>query len=287
MDDLHVTLMAFGRRGYAYAGANLIASLRYYGYGGGIDLWVDARCHAMLPSWVHEKARVRLLPEALGTDPGWLKVNLPGLIDRPTIYLDVDSIALKDITPWALSLNADGRDYITCVKGAAKVGQPMEYYAWAETTKVQHMEGFADDATYYGIQSSWAFLRPGQTLDRVHAVATEAYERWTVRDLKHTWGGSKPDELFWSIACTRMGHDPAWSGEPVHWGGGFMSVTQMAEKHYILSLWGMGRGKASVPSRHVEKYDAIMRLVMKTMGQQYQTKSHYLRQDKWCNNKNR
>lgn len=279
-------MLAFGRRGYAYAAANLIASLRHFGYGGGIDLWVDARCRAMLPAWVEQYATLRDLPPELGNDPGWIKIHLPKLIDSPTVYMDVDAVCLKDVSPWVAALTDDGRDYITCVFGTGKVGEPQEYFAWAKTQKVQEMEGFGPDATYYGIQSSWAFMRPGALMDRMHTDMVEAYQRWTTKDLQHTWGGTKPDELFWSITCTKSEHDPTWVGDPVHWGKGFMQLPEMQQKYYLLSLWGMGRGNAAVPPRHVEKYDAVMRQVTKGLGIDYQTKSKFLREDKWSNHRN-
>ena len=281
-----VTMLAFGRKGYAYAAANLIGSLRHFGYGGGIDLWVDARCRAMLPGWVQNYATLKDLPPELGNDPGWIKVNLPKLIDAPTVYMDVDAVCLKDVTPWMEELTEDGRDYITTVMGKGKVGEVISYYEWATPLKVQEKEALPEGATLYGIQSSWAFMRPGVLLDGMYQVMSEAYQRWTVKDLKHAWGGTKPDELFWGIACTKAGHDPAWIGEPVHWGKGFMTLPEMQATHHLLSLWGTGRGNSSVPVRHVEKYDAVMRQVTKGLGIDYQTKSTYVREDKWSNQRN-
>jgi hypothetical protein len=280
-----VTLLAFGRKGYAFAAANMAASLRHYGYGGDINIFVDDRCRTVLPEWGHTLAYVKLLPADIGLDPCAIKLQLPALIDGPTLYLDVDGVAIKDITPWVEALQKDGRPYITGVLGKGKHGDRIEYFEWATTEKCREKHGLPDDATFYGIQSSWAYMRPGLFLDELYMNANAMRDKWTVADLKHRWGGALPDELFYSLACTVMDHNPSWKEEPMFWGRGFDSLPAIKEKHYILSLWGSGKGKGSVPPRHVEKYDAVMRSVMKARGRQHDLKSNYIREAKFVDQK--
>jgi hypothetical protein len=281
----NVTLLSFGRKGYAFAAANLIASLRHYGYGGEINLWADTRCRSVLPSWVQPLASVKELPAHIGTDPCAIKLALPTLIDGPSLYLDVDAVALKDITPWVEALEQDGRPYITCVKGSGKHGDKIEYFAWASTATAKAKHALSDDAVYYGIQSSWAFMRPGDFLSKFHATATAIHAEWNLADLRFKWGSTMPDELFYSLACTVSDYNPAWEGEPMFWGKGFETLPQIRDKHYILSLWGSGKNKGAVPPRHVEKYDAIMRSVMSGRQMSHELKSALIREDKYVDHK--
>lgn len=278
-----VTLIAFGRRGYAYAAANMVASLRHFGFGGDINLWCDDRCQAVMPAWASRMCSIRDLPKEWGTDPGYIKIRLPRLIEGESLYLDVDGIAVSDITPWLDALRRDGRDYITCVQGRGNDGDRINNFPWATTAKVKQMEAMAEDATYYGIQSSWCFIRNSPLTRSMSVIMEESYDRWTLSDLKNRWGGTKPDELFYSIACTHLIHDPTWEGEPMFWGKGFDSLKQIKENHHIISLWGMGRGKGAVPPRHVDKYDAVMKSVMQQIGEPYRTHAHHVQNHKHAN----
>jgi hypothetical protein len=282
-----VTLLAFGRKGYAFAAANLIASLRHYGFGGDINLLVDDRCRTVLPDWVHPMASVKMLPADIGNNPCDIKLQLPQLIDGPTLYLDVDGVVLKNITPWIEALQKDGRAYITEVKGKGKEGETIQYFEWATPAKCREKHDLPDTAIFYGLQSSWAFMRPGLFLDEIYINANAMYKKWALTDLKHKWGTTFPDELFFSLACTVMGHDPSWTDTPMFFGKGFDSLPQVRDKYYILSLWGSGRGKGSVPPRHVEKYDAVMRQVMTAKGRPHDLKSNFIREDKFVDQKPR
>ena len=282
-----VTLLAFGRKGYAFAGANLVASLRHYGYGGDIDLFVDARCRAVLPSWVPNMATLKDLPKELGADPCAIKLALPDLIEGPTLYMDVDTVVVKDITPWFEALHRDGRPYITCVYGKGKDGEKIEYFVWARTATAKAKHALRDDATFYGIQSSWAYMRPGEWLKEFRRQLVSIHAQWDIKDLLFKWGQTMPDELFYSLTCTVMDYDPSWDGQPMFWGRGFDSLPEIKEKYYAISLWGSGKGKAAVPPRHVEKYDAVMRTVMQAQGRSHDLKSTYIRQDKYVDQKTR
>ena len=282
-----VTLLAFGRKGYAFAAANLVASLRHYGYGGDIHLFVDARCRSVLPSWIEHMATLKDLPKELGTDPCTIKLALPDLIEGPTLYMDVDAVVVKDITPWMEELQKDGRPYITCVYGKGKDGEKIDYFVWATTATAKVKHALRDDATFYGIQSSWAYMRPGEWLKEFRRQLVSIHQQWEIKDLRYKWGQTMPDELFYSLACTIMEHDPTWDGEPMFWGKGFDSLPEIKQKHYAISLWGSGKGKAAVPSRHVEKYDAVMRTVMRGQGRSHDLKSSYIRQDKYVDQKTR
>lgn len=248
-----ITLMAFGRRGYGLAAHNVILSLRHRGYSGDIHLWITDELSGLVPDspGLHRHA-LRM------NDPGWAKLELPEIIDGPTMYLDADSIAVGDITPLLMALDADGREFITSVQGTGTGrSTAIKYFGWADPKKVAEKEGFGDDAPLYGIQSSWMFMQPGRTLEAIADRAKRSYIAWTERDLKHRWGASKPDELFWSIGCTAAGHDPSWPTEPMWFGGGSMQHGKMKQAHCLMTIPGNNLNQ----SLHAKRiYDAEARL---------------------------
>ncbi|HNR55500.1 MAG TPA: hypothetical protein PKJ19_10045 [Flavobacteriales bacterium] len=274
-----ITLLAFGRRGYAYAASNMVASLRFHGYAGPIHLHVG---RALLP-YISDQTRklcdIKDLADEYTQDPGWCKVNLHKIMDgKDTLYLDVDGICLKDVTPLMEALRKDGRSYITSVMGSGKADEKIDYFEWATPKRIQEKHGL-EGATFYGLQGSWAYFKRGKWLDGFMFKVLKAWEQWTVKDLRNTWGKGKPDELFYSIACSQSEHDPSFE-HPVFFGRGFDTLPVVRQKYYILSLYGVGRGRGSVPPRYVQCYDGECR----TIGKKYQmSNAELIRRDKYAN----
>lgn len=279
-----VTLLAFGRRGYAHAAVNMVASIRHHGYAGPINLYVGSGLLSMIPSYTVEQCDIRVLPEEYCVDPGWCKVNLANIFEGDdTLYLDVDGICLKDITPLIERLRNDGRSYITSVMGKGKIGDQIEYFEWATTAKVAEKHDL-NGATYYGIQSSWSYLKRGKWMDKFAELVLDAWSKWSISDLRHTWGKGKPDELFYSIACSMLNHDPSFE-HVVHFGKGFDTLPIIRSTHYILSLYGVGKGKGTVPTRFVDCYDAEIRTITKNTSVPL-SRAELIRRDKYANFKN-
>jgi len=265
-----VTILAFGRRGYGFSAHNAILSLRHHGYTGPIDLFITEALQPLVPD--SEGVEVHRIQDG---DPGWIKLELPDLIKRPTLYLDADVLALADITPLLIQLAADGRDFITSVQGTGcPTSKSIGYFHWAKPKVVGEKEGFDQDAPLYGIQSSWMFMRPGVSLSALGERARLSYIAWSQRDMVNRWGASKPDELFWGIACTAMQHDPTWTGdEPMWYGAGIVSHQAVRERYCLMTLPGQ---KQTMPQRAVQIYAAEAR----TIGG---TKPEYIFGDKHAN----
>ena len=278
-----VTLLAFGRRGYAYAAANMVASLRYHGHTGPIHLHVGRALRPYVDELVPDDSCTKHeLADEYAADPGWCKVNLANIFKgKETLYLDVDGVCLKDITPLIEALRKDGRSYMCSVLGKGGVSDSIGYFEWSTPQKVAEKHGL-NDATYYGIQSSWSYFKRGDWLDAFSTQVLAAWVMWDVKELKHKWGVGKPDELFYSIACSVMGYDPSFENV-IHFGKGFDPLPKVREGHYFLSLYGIGKGRGSVPPRYVDCYDAEGRTISKRYPFH---KAELIRRDKYANFKN-
>lgn len=282
---MSVTLLAFGRHGYAVAAANMVATLRAHGYEGPITLHLGEGLRSVLPLWVYDRATVVPLAPEYAANPGWCKVNLPILFDGPdTLYLDVDGVCISDITPLIAQLRDDGRHYLTTVFGQGTSDTRIEYYAWASQAKVKAKHALPDDAVFYGIQSSWCYMRKGDALDKLYQTMLQVWPQWSRHELNQQWGASLPDELIYSIACTLTGYAPSWSTWPVFFGRGHDHLPELRKKHQVLSLMGSGRGRGSVPPRYVECYDAVVRTSYHAMGiPSICNQAERVRRDKYVN----
>jgi hypothetical protein len=275
-----VTLLCFGKRGYALAASNMVLSLRYHGYTGPIHLHVGSGLLPAIDKATAEQCKIVPLKDEYAEDAGWCKVNLPQIFQgEETLYLDVDGIALANVQTLIDELKKDPRHYITTVVGKGKDGEKIAYYEWAKTGVVKAKHDLPEDAVYYGIQSSWAYFKKGKALDELSQKVKEAWKQWNRKELRSQWGRSMPDELFYSIACTQLKYDPSWNTAPVHFGRGFDKLPELRKKHYVLSLFGSGRGTGSVPPRFVACYDAEIRTIRKDNPSQYSAR--WIRRDKY------
>lgn len=252
-DSHSITLIAFGRRGYGLAAHNAIASLRHHGYSGPIDLFITEELWPLVTA----TEGVTMYHIQSG-DPGWIKLNIPEIIKRPTLYLDVDVLALGDVTPFVEALASDPRHFIISVQGTGtSTSKHIGYFGWAKPDTVATKEGFPHDARLYGIQSSWMWMRPGMKLEALADRARVSYLAWEARDLRNRWGASKPDELFWSIACTATGHDPSYKGEePMWYGAGIVKHQEITSKYILMTLPGQ---RQTTPARALDIYAAEAR----------------------------
>lgn len=290
MSATGVHLFAFGRKGYAYAASNLVVSLRHHGWKGHIGLHIAQDIVKFLSPQAVDGCDVVILPEEAyirggKVDPGFLKCHLRDWIPNgTTLYLDVDAACIADITPAVRALEKDGREYLTgmIAKGGEK--DAIRYYEWASKEDVKAKHGLQDDATYYALQTSWAFIRkegPSPFFDRVAEVHDSGM--WEVKDLRQKWGGCLPDELMHSVVCSEMGYDPSTSVSPVFYGDEKIKMDVVRSRHSILSLYGQGRGKTAVPRQFIHAYDNELHDIQRSCGQMHQLKSKFILQDKWVN----
>jgi len=100
-----------------------------------------------------------------------------------------------------------------------------------------------------------------------------------------TWGGTIPDELFYSATFAQMGIDPTIDIKPIFFGNYYApeSYTELAEKFYILSLYGNGVGRKETKQRYIDYYDRIMRVYCSNQGIAHDYKVPYIMTDKHLN----
>lgn len=275
-----VSVFAVGKRGYTYGAANLSASIAHYAPDVKVNLYTDGvNLRYLKPEHIASFASIVALNEADYTtegrlDPGKLKCRIADLItEKETVYIDADSIAVKDIRPFLRALKADGRDYICeCID---------TYLPWASEAKVKAKVG-NPKAYIPPVQTSWAFIRKSGFFETVRRVSDAGY--WSLSELDHKWGKSLPDELVYTTACAMEGRNPSWRNEML-FGNKIVAknIAEVREQFSFMTLYGNGAGRPHVRGIYIDMYDRVLHDVFKAKLMNHSFKSNYILTDKYLN----
>ena len=261
---MSITLLAFGRRGYAIATSNMVLSLRHHGYRGSINLHCPEGMEPMLDEATKAECVMHRLSNDMARDPGMCKVMLPALIqDDATLYLDVDGIAMKDVTPLVQQLMQDERPIIIQAAAPYIVGagaRPQGH--WWVTPKVMiERHGLKEGDKIHAVNTSAVWMRKGPELDALQSAAIKAHGAYSTRDLVHKWGGVIPDELCYTAACAVLGIDPTMPSVACYFDRAPAKAEQIAEAAYLLPLYGSRKSNGCTSEQKKQLYDGQIRIM--------------------------
>jgi hypothetical protein len=260
---MSITLLAFGRRGYAIATANMVLSLRHHGYGGPINLYLTDGMAGMLDEATEREVILHRLGDDLARDPGLCKVMLPSIIeDEASLYLDVDGITMKDVTPLLMQLKADGRPFLAQAAAPFVVGGPdrPQGHWWVAPKTMIERHSLKDGDKIYAVNTSAIWIRKG-ALAKLQAEMLKAHAMYTRRDLVHKWGSSIPDELCVSAACAVLGMDPTMPSVACFFDRAPARAEQVAEAAYVLPLYGSRHSNGCTSEHKKQLYDGQIRIM--------------------------
>ncbi len=250
-----IAIFIFGRQGYAHFAETLALTLKEHSPTIPIHLWVGygLKVERDLFTEVHE-----LEEKWHEGGPGRLKLSVHEILPNGDwLYLDADMLNLSDLTPYMEKLKA--HDFAIEVKGSGGENDNIPYTPWASQTTIKEVNGFDDGATYYGVQSSWMWIRKGSKL------ASEIFYRaqacsYVTSDLKEPWGIDIPDELCIATALTALGIKPH-SEDLSFYGSGheFRGMAEVAEKHPLACLYGDNKKHRLIRSTWFTMYDRMVR----------------------------
>ncbi len=261
---MSITLLAFGRRGYAIATANMVLSLRHHGYCDRINLHCTEGMELMLDEQTKAEVVLHRLSNELASDPGLCKVSLPSIIADPaTLYLDVDGIAMKDVTPLIDQLREDGRSFMSQAAEPYLVGgtsKPKGHWWVAPKTMIER-HGLRDGDRIFAVNTSAMWFRKGPSLDSLQTEMLRAHSKYQRRDLVHKWGSSIPDELCVSAACAVLGLDPTMPSVACFFDRAPAKASQIAEVAYVLPLYGSRHSNGCTSEHKKQLYDGQIRIM--------------------------
>lgn len=283
-----IVLMAFGKAGYYYAAFNMAMSIKYFNPKIKITLLHDG---SHLDKLMHlgffdkmVKIKNADLYDKGALCPAKAKIAVYNYLPyQHNLYLDVDGIALQDVEPLLDYCVEKDKPYLTEVRGTGKKKDVINYAIWTENGKAWDFFNLKEDSNFPAIQSSFAYIQKGSESKKIFDTAKRFYNKgFDKKDLKMQWGGTIPDELIFSGTCAKLDYNPSAGLYPIFFGWQFvdMTFTEIAEKHYILSLYGNGKGKTLTKLRYKEYYDRLIRKYSMNMGVSQPYKSLYIMRDK-------
>jgi hypothetical protein len=248
-----IAIFIFGSREYAYAAQHLALTLREYSPGIPIHLWAaeNMKVDATMFDHVHP-----LEVKWYMNGPGELKLNIHDILPAGDwLYLDADTINIADLRPYIGKLKA--HDFAIEVKGKGGEKDIIAYTPWATQATIKEINGIPDGATYYGVQSSWMWIRKGATqpADIFYRAQSCCYKP---SDLKEKWGTSIPDELCIATALTALGIDPHTESLSFY-GGESKTFNEVKAQYPLACLYGDRKKHRLVRDNWFDQYDRFIR----------------------------
>ena len=259
-----IAILVYGRKEYAYAAQHLAMTLREHSPGVPVHLWagegllIDSsyytEVHRLDPIWYHD-------------GPGQMKVHIHDILPAGDwLYLDADMLCIADIRPHIEALKA--HDFALDVRGKGGENDRIEYTPWATQQTIKRVAGLPDDAVYYGVQTSWMWIRKGAPAPAlIFGAAKALHDSFTLEDLKEQWGGSIPDELCIGAAISKTGIEPHSEALAFYGSlGSYPTFNAVKASHPLACLYGDTRKHRLVAPRWIDQYDRTVRALYRERG---------------------
>jgi len=292
-----IILMAFGKNGYYFAAYNLAFSIKEQGCTTPIHLITDS--YEKLAKNIGERINVfdlivEIEPQHFKVgEPAFAKLNLHHYIttDR-ALYLDVDAVAVKDISPLIKLLEDANKPYISHTVGYHTIdkGNDIPSMQWAWANDIWNQYALPTDAVLPAINSSLVFInRVGA--EPIYKKALELYANpIPVKKLRMPWGGSQPDELYMNIALSICNIDPSLDGKGnddktgvIHFAmKRTLTTVEVRERFYLQSYYG---GLGFTNSFYTNWCDKILRDLHAAKGLRHDFTMNHILKDKHANKK--
>ncbi|MGL4337816.1 MAG: hypothetical protein ACRCST_13065 [Turicibacter sp.] len=285
-----IVLLAYGKPGYAYAAYNMAMSIKYHGCKLPIYLFASRGTFDGVPLNFFDE--IKWIDESFYMDGRTLNVArskieiLNHLPFDQNIYLDVDGMALKDLTPFINEIIFSDKPYMTDVMGSGNYGEDILYDAWAKHEVAWPFFDLDKEDKWRTIQSSWAYFRKCEFISSIYGLLHHYLEkRYPISELKMRWAkGQLPDELLFSGVCAKLDYDPSFKTTPVFFGNHLQkTTTEVINDHYILSMYGNGGSGGTTTKLHWQEFysSELWNISQKMGGLWY--KREYVMRDKILN----
>jgi len=213
------------------------------------------------------------------------------------LYLDVDGMALKDVTQLLYDCIDLKKPYITDVMGEGKFMEDISYDCWAKHEYAWPFFELDLGVTWRTVQSSWAYFQKGDFIKNHYIWLSHYLDKgYPLEMLKEKWAARQlPDELLFSGVCAKFNYDPSFNQKPIFFGNYHIEggIQAMIENFYVMSMWGNGNGTGNqaMPLTKVvyqEYYSGEMYKIARTQSKKLGTnvpyyKKEYVMRDKIVN----
>lgn len=208
-----------------------------------------------------------------GFSPALAKINIFRYSEyENTLYIDADSLVLRDIQPLIDRLVSLKGNFYSNVLGSGYKNDEIIYQAWATNEKLWDYFKLKENQKVYTFNTSWFFFRKS-TENLFKITYNNYFGGFSKLDLKNKWGGSLPDELFFYGTLAQKEINPSVEFSVCFFGDKIDSRTldQLANDYYMFTLYG---GKSTVRLNYIEWYDRICQSICNSNGVNNYFKSH-------------
>lgn len=279
-----IVLLAFGRRGYLNMAHNLAMSIKFYNPAINITLFTENNYDPIdkdLYDSVRELPNDMIYTAGVGIDPIKAKIGLYDILPYEyNLYLDVDALLLKDITPLLDTLIENKETFVTDIIDTGDINKSIQYSIWAKNEDIFKHFDLPKDAILPSTQTSWMYIKKCKDSKQIFETAKK-YIDFPKNRLTKKWGGTMPDELIFSGVLAKLKCIPKLNPNPIFFGNKLSekTYTELREQYFILSLYGNGRGRTMTLKKYIDWYDSLL----KTYGNKYYYSKTFM-QDKHVGN---
>ena len=232
-----ILLVSFGSTTYAKYAFNMAYSIKNYCHDLPVYLFSDGIGLDQIDNSVFDKVE---LFDFNSNDPGLNKIKLFELSPfEKTIYLDVDGVCLKDISP--LFEELEDHSVYAQVIDYGKREDKITYSEWATNDTIWDHFKLKKDAVLCGLQTSIIYFNRSKESRNFFYQLKKNYENKLPND-KYLlmWGFKKnhPDELYYSGTMSQFNIVPDKRVQPIFFPDKVEDVKKILSDYYVLSHFG-------------------------------------------------
>lgn len=270
------------------AAANLALSIKHFNVD--IDICIITDSIANLKKVVGFRAdyfnHIVEEPGLLKKDPAFHKLSIYNLIEQHSpfennLYVDVDSICLKDLTPLIETLSSGKDDYLALVSASytLKKGIDMPEMMWGKSDNIRKHFGLKETSVLPATNSSFQFIRKSETAKKIFDTALEYYENPMPLTLKEQWAKGQPDELYLNVSLAKHKLIPSIENVMIAPAKGMkiIEVSELRKLYYFITFFG---NRLKAPPKYITWYDAELSAMNKLNGVGHYFKLHNIFQTK-------
>jgi predicted GH43/DUF377 family glycosyl hydrolase len=282
-----VFIIAFGSPNYGYAAYNLARSIKHHSPHIQICLLHDHRAFSKGYFDFSDFDKMILLGDEDVKNPAKIKTSIYEKLPYDyNLFLDVDALCLKNLNPLFDRLIESKKPFATHIFETYDKNSPneMEWMYWAYRNDIWEKYNLSDHKMP-ATQSSVQFIKKCDESKKLFEQINENLANpIPLEQLKNRWGGQQPDELYLNIALAQLNMDADIGKDALFFANkqSPLSITEMREQFYIMSLFG---GAAMTKPVYKEFYDRNLIIIFREAGKNHVYKSHVVLSNKHADKK--
>ncbi len=263
-----IVLVAFGEPCYGMAAWNLAVSVKFHSPNLPVFLLHDDRAFSKgnFDFSVFDNQKI-IVPDY--KTPAHTKASIyEHLPYDENLFIDVDTVCLKDLNPLFDSLKG---------KGYAVPVNP-KYEGWADESTVKEHYNLTSEILH--TQTSIQYIEKCELSEKIFSqLQSNLRNPIPLEKLRHQWGGSQPDELYLNVALAQLNVNPPIGEQAIFFGrniakdshGKTITPAQIKDSYYFLSIYG---GKNFTRPAYTKIYDDVLIEYCRARKQNHIFKSH-------------